>query len=277
MLRRSSRKRKEPVSRQDMLASAARRRVMPPRTTGSNNGTIQSEVVARAYTTSTTTHPGVPAHTTASLMQMPTQAAISQGISTSTTMSITSPATQMTIPDPDVSTCVSYPGLVNNPGNTSQVYESPIQLQKASDELGCNVAHNIKQKIIAGEYIDLATLLTNSQSTTIDTHKIAFVQGDLIIQPKQQQQKNTTIELWTDAYLVFMNIYCMAHTDTFADMLKYMSVIRLGAKRSTVGWKLYDEQFRLRRAINPASSWATIDSELWLLYMHGSLTPLASP
>ena len=69
----------------------------------------------------------------------------------------------------------------------------------------------------------------------------------------------------------------MAHTDTFADMLKYMSVIRLGAKRSTVGWKLYDEQFRLRRAKNPACSWATIDAELWLLYMHGSLTPLASP
>lgn len=155
MLRRSSRKRKEPVSRQNMLAPATRRRVMPPRTTGSNNGTTQSEVVVRAYTRSTTTHPGVPAHTTASLMQIPTQAAISQGISTSTTTSITSPAAQMTIPDPDVGTCVSYPGLVNNPGNTSQVYESPIQLQKASDELGCNVAHNIKQKIIAGEYIDL--------------------------------------------------------------------------------------------------------------------------
>ena len=32
-------------------------------------------------------------------------------------------------------------------------------------------------------------------------------------------------------------------------------------------WKAYDEQFRLRKAQDPTSSWAAIDTELWLLLM----------
>ncbi|CAG2229749.1 unnamed protein product [Mytilus edulis] len=57
------------------------------------------------------------------------------------------------------------------------------------------------------------------------------------------------------------------------ELLKYMSVVRLGAKRNpnNLGWKLYDEQFRLRKTLDPASSWAIVDPELWLLYMADSI------
>jgi hypothetical protein len=62
-------------------------------------------------------------------------------------------------------------------------------------------------------------------------------------------------------------IYCSVHTDRFNELLKYMYTIRLGSKRmSGSGWIQYDEQYRLRKAMNPSSSWSIMDSELWLLY-----------
>lgn len=48
-----------------------------------------------------------------------------------------------------------------------------------------------------------------------------------------------------------------------------MQVVRLGSERSAIGWKFYDEQYRLRKAHDPASLWSQVDSELWLFYMQG--------
>ncbi|CAG2255924.1 SLC35A1_2_3 [Mytilus edulis] len=57
------------------------------------------------------------------------------------------------------------------------------------------------------------------------------------------------------------------------ELLKYMQTVRLGAKRyAGLGWKLYDEQFRLRRSQEPAGSWSVIDTELWLLYIQPVLS-----
>jgi hypothetical protein len=51
------------------------------------------------------------------------------------------------------------------------------------------------------------------------------------------------------------------------EMLKYMHMIRPGAKRSSLGWNLYDEQYRLRKA------WSKVDYELWFLYMGNGTGP----
>ena len=46
-----------------------------------------------------------------------------------------------------------------------------------------------------------------------------------------------------------------------------MQLIRLGVNRcASLNWKLYDEQYRLRKAQEPSSSWANVDTELWLFY-----------
>ena len=71
-----------------------------------------------------------------------------------------------------------------------------------------------------------------------------------------------------NAFIVFISIFCSAHPSRFQELLKYLSNIRLGSQRfQGIGWKLYDEQYRLRKAYDPSSSWAIIDSDLWLLYM----------
>ncbi|CAC5416742.1 unnamed protein product [Mytilus coruscus] len=52
----------------------------------------------------------------------------------------------------------------------------------------------------------------------------------------------------------------------------------LGASRSIgLGWKDYDQEFRLKKARNPAMSWATVDQELWLLYIHSVQSNTPSP
>ena len=48
-----------------------------------------------------------------------------------------------------------------------------------------------------------------------------------------------------------------------------MCNIRMACNRSSgIGWKQCDQQYRLRKAQNPTSSWAAVDCELWLLYVH---------
>jgi hypothetical protein len=48
-----------------------------------------------------------------------------------------------------------------------------------------------------------------------------------------------------------------------------MSVIRRLAARNA-NWVYYDSQFRLRKAVNPTSSLAVVDTELWLLSTSGN-------
>jgi hypothetical protein len=50
------------------------------------------------------------------------------------------------------------------------------------------VTQNIKQKIKKGEYVDLASLLTNNQHHD-SKQKLIFQKGELILQPAQNYKK----------------------------------------------------------------------------------------
>ncbi|VDI58659.1 Hypothetical predicted protein [Mytilus galloprovincialis] len=101
-----------------------------------------------------------------------------------------------------------------------------------------------------------------SNSLTVDTN------GQLIIQTKLSK-KITDINTLIDAFLIYTSIYVGVHLEDTQNILKYMYSVKLGASRSIgLGWKVYDQQFRLKKARNPAMSWATVDQELWLLYIH---------
>ena len=111
-------------------------------------------------------------------------------------------------------------------------------------------------------------MLINSQATQSEDQTFVFVNGEIVVEQKSKN-KIYNIESWTDAFLIFSSIYGAAHPESYPYLLKYMNVMRLGAKRSQ-GWKNYDEQYRLRKAQDPSSSWATIDQELWLLYLYSA-------
>jgi hypothetical protein len=62
--------------------------------------------------------------------------------------------------------------------------ELPFETYKASDDILVtrNVAQNIKQKIMLGEYVDLSNLVCNTL-TNGGRHTISVFQGQLSIQP----------------------------------------------------------------------------------------------
>jgi hypothetical protein len=59
-----------------------------------------------------------------------------------------------------------------------------------------------------------------------------------------------------------------------------MFSIKLGASRSKdLGWRDYDQQFRMKKERSPSLSWGDIDMELWVLSIsqgHNSNTQKAS-
>jgi hypothetical protein len=94
---------------------------------------------------------------------------------------------------------------------------------------------------------------------------------ELVLQKTQNKVKIDNIDQWTSAFIVFISIFCKVHVSRFQELLKYLHTVRLGASRSTsLTWKLYDEQYRLRKVQNTSSSWACVDTELWLAYMSPS-------
>ena len=114
------------------------------------------------------------------------------------------------------------------------------------------------------EYVNISNLLVpednSGQILTIDQEgKNSFV-------PKSSK-KIISIEAWTDAFLVFIDIYCKVNSDQYPELLKYLHTIRMGAKQYVDGWLVYDEQFRIKKANYPSMSWAIVDQELWLLFM----------
>lgn len=142
----------------------------------------------------------------------------------------------------------------NIASNNSGIINMLVLVTKGSDEFTTNVSHNLKQNIVAAEYINLSLLLVNSMSSSNDSQKITFAHGELITPPNLN-----SIEVWTYALIVVMSVFGSALSENVHELLKHMHLIRLGAKRSTLNWKSYDEQIRIRASQNPSLSWEKMD------------------
>lgn len=103
-----------------------------------------------------------------------------------------------------------------NPGNalaTVACIEGCIPPQLNSQfSLGHNVNAQIRQKIIQGKYIDLATLLKNSNTDDSASDRVFVLGNDgQLCSRSRSSIKIVTIEKWTDAFLILCEyIYCCA-------------------------------------------------------------------
>jgi len=170
----------------------------------------------------------------------------------------------------------SSPSFAASPDSASPVTQGimPTPINSIHNNLGSNVSQQQKDKIINGEYVDLGSLITSSSTLTISNTQATPVginnNGQLILQPKPSKAIND-INTWIDAFLIYTTIYTATHPECTQGMLKYIYTVKLGASRASgLGWKDYDQQFRLKRAGNPSMPWGTVDQELWLLYIHPS-------
>ncbi|CAG2206804.1 unnamed protein product [Mytilus edulis] len=177
---------------------------------------------------------------------------------------------------PSTSGAVMHPVVTNRQGNDGNLMfmQTPSFSPSLDDDITLHVNQNLRQKIHKGEYVDLALLLHNSVIDH-DKQNVTFEQGQLVINPVSPQTKITNIETWSDAFLIFMSIYCSVHPHKFQELVKYMSSVRKGAKRhGGIGWKYYDEQYRLKKAREPSGSWGKLDSEYWMWYMQSTSVQL---
>lgn len=110
-------------------------------------------------------------------------------------------------------------------------------IPSVQDDLGSFVPNSLKIKIINGEFVDLSLMLA-PQRQDVNQTRLEVRNGQIVIsEPRRQGKKITTIESWTDAFLVYANILGGAFPDQFPHLLKYMYIIRLGASRvSSLSW-----------------------------------------
>lgn len=140
-------------------------------------------------------------------------------------------------------------------------------LRCGSDDMSAHVPLQICQKIWQNQYINIALLLKGN----VELHELCSgglihitESGTIETRPKITKDKVSTIEKWTDAFMIFISIYLKKHPSKAHELLQYMSIIREAATRNVgLSWRTYEEQFRLRQAKN-LQSWAKINSDLWL-------------
>lgn len=147
------------------------------------------------------------------------------------------------------------------------VNEGP--LASVCDPLGATVPVNIKEKIVKSEYIELDLLLERHIPSPSSSFTLSLDNsGQLLLKDVKKRQQIISIMGWTDAFLIFSSVFVGVHPARAQEMFKYMHVIRMAAARfGGRGWMEYDRQFRMRQQLHPHRSWATIDGELWALFL----------
>ena len=130
------------------------------------------------------------------------------------------------------------------------------------------VAMKLKTKIWQQEYIDFGSLLVNPtldgkfQLTIHNSNE--GLSPSLALEPLNKPKKISSIEMWLQAFHVFVGIYASRYPNEAPGLMKYGSTIQDLAARGH-NWRFYDENFRfLRQSQATSLPWGTVHWELWL-------------
>ena len=163
----------------------------------------------------------------------------------------------------------------NNVISNIELNENHLPVTSVCDNIGLHVSKQIKEKIVKGEYVELENLLPVSLSDsnmqyTRSRHIVMGRDGQLELQSKNVKKIND-ISTWLDAFIAYCSIYLTAHSNCAQSLLKHMFNVKLASSMSKgLGWKSYDQQFRMKKSQNPSMSWGNVDMELWVLCMSHS-------
>ena len=183
-------------------------------------------------------------------------------------------------PEGHINTSPTTPLQFQNPidrNNSRPLFQNNLSIMRCGgDDLGVHVPLSVCQKIWTNQYINLSLLLKgNVELQELCSSSVLKINenGTIQSQPKVVTEQIPNIEKWTDAFLIFVSIYAKHHPDKVSGLLQYMSVLREQAFRnkSSLAWRQYDEQFRLRQEHSP-QSWGEIHSGLW----HRIMSPTPS-
>ena len=170
---------------------------------------------------------------------------------------------QPQVQHPDVQQNVQQPHSGEFLNLNANINNAPLMIPM-SNELDIFVSQNIREKVWNFQCIDLSLLSKSNFSVPNETQNcIAVEEGKLVVQTTSKPQKHKrieTIEMWTDAFLNYVQIIIDRHPQMTKDLLIYMVTIRGATLDATFDRVyMYDQQFRLRVAQDPARSWSHID------------------
>ena len=173
--------------------------------------------------------------------------------------------------------------FVSGPAATSGAgidYTRPVPIFSVTSSLGYHVPTSIKEKIWLGAYVDLALLINDAASGVVNQggnnpRLMLALDGDRVVlrPPGPGRKRIDSFDKWQSAFHTFMTIYLSKHMSRYAELLKYCEVVRTASVQfNGFGWRVYDEQFRLKQELMPSRSWAEIDMELWVTVTGVSFT-----
>ncbi|KAJ8314822.1 hypothetical protein KUTeg_006972 [Tegillarca granosa] len=99
----------------------------------------------------------------------------------------------------------------------------------ADDDITAHIPNQLREKIWGHQYVNLALLLKGSAELTdfyTASNLVLNESGCLESRPKVLKDKIPSIEKWTDAFLLFTNIYLRRYPERAVALTQYMSVIR---------------------------------------------------
>jgi hypothetical protein len=165
---------------------------------------------------------------------------------------------------PDISMGVPHPVSAG----ICQSVNEPETISSMHDPVSAHIPLKIKENIWRGEFVQFGVLLKSAKELATDS----LFDGDLVLKGGSLTVVNKkpdtvpNIESWTTAFVIYMDILLEKWPFRAREYLIYMQNIRLAASScQNNGWLVYDEQYRLKKARFPFSSWGVIDQELWIL------------
>ena len=138
----------------------------------------------------------------------------------------------------------------------------------AGDDIAAHVPLSLKQKIWAGNCINLA-LLTKGSAELQQFASSTFIlseNGELEAKPKMLHEHVTNIDRWTNAFLIFLYVYTLyskAPGKSIRTCAVYAYYSRCREEFPGMGWRNYEEQFRLHQVIS-YQNWSKLKADLWL-------------
>ena len=141
--------------------------------------------------------------------------------------------------------------------------QPPDMMTSLFDPISSNIPLKLKEKIWNGEFVELNLMLKSNQTLLNELSTVgnlAVKEGILsVVHEKSSPIRN--IHVWTSAFMVYYaSVMLEKWPRKGLEFLKYMQTVGTAASRGCPGgWVLYDEQYRLRKARFPASSWG-VDS-----------------
>ena len=164
---------------------------------------------------------------------------------------------------------VMPPAVVNK---TNAVCYTPLSATVPTVSLP-PVPPRIKEKIISGEFIDLATLLPKAMflgsiepetSKSLTAH-LTPTGNDLSVWPQPSSKKISSFVSWMEAWNIYLAIIINHSPARAPQLVAYQRIITSASIHYPLSaWLNYDVQFRTLAALDPLIRWDIRHTDLWL-------------